>query len=201
MRGTGYNRRTRRAERTARANAKKSGAFERNSTNILNYVEGGLQQDRLGTARQYLNKKESFIRVGAIEARRPWGTGRDPNRKNGRPWDPDCGWLYGLVFYDRRDWALCTYGLTPTTTLLFCFILVLPVTFTRSKMSSHDNDELIDYEDENDVVPNGATAGGAADDDKEKKNFSGIHSTGFRLVILYEFLLLFALTAKKVISY
>lgn len=68
-------------------------------------------------------------------------------------------------------------------------------------MSSHDNDELIDYEDENDVVPNGATAGGAADDDKEKKNFSGIHSTGFRLVILYEFLLLFALTAKKVISY
>ncbi|KAH9177063.1 P-loop containing nucleoside triphosphate hydrolase protein [Lactarius sanguifluus] len=50
-------------------------------------------------------------------------------------------------------------------------------------MSSHDNDELIDYEDENDVVPNGATlaaGGGATDDDKEKKNFSGIHSTGFR---------------------
>jgi ATP-dependent RNA helicase UAP56/SUB2 len=52
-------------------------------------------------------------------------------------------------------------------------------------MSSHDNDELIDYEDENDVVPNGATltaAGGGAigDDDKDKKNFSGIHSTGFR---------------------
>jgi ATP-dependent RNA helicase UAP56/SUB2 len=53
-------------------------------------------------------------------------------------------------------------------------------------MSSHDNDELIDYEDENDVVPNGATlaaSGGAtADDDKDKKNFSGIHSTGFRSV-------------------
>jgi ATP-dependent RNA helicase UAP56/SUB2 len=52
-------------------------------------------------------------------------------------------------------------------------------------MSSHDNDELIDYEDENDVVPNGAAltaAGGGAiaDDDKDKKNFSGIHSTGFR---------------------
>jgi ATP-dependent RNA helicase UAP56/SUB2 len=48
-------------------------------------------------------------------------------------------------------------------------------------MSSHDNDELIDYEDENDIVPNGATLGGAtADDDKDKKNFSGIHSTGFR---------------------
>jgi ATP-dependent RNA helicase UAP56/SUB2 len=50
-------------------------------------------------------------------------------------------------------------------------------------MSSHDNDELIDYEDENDVVPNGAIAasgGATADDDKDKKNFSGIHSTGFR---------------------
>ena len=53
-------------------------------------------------------------------------------------------------------------------------------------MSSHDNDELIDYEDENDVVPNGATlaasGGVTADDDKDKKNFSGIHSTGFRSV-------------------
>ena len=57
-------------------------------------------------------------------------------------------------------------------------------------MSSHDNDELIDYEDENDVVPNGGTliaAGGGtiADDDKDKKNFSGIHSTGFRSVSLF----------------
>ncbi|KAI0005369.1 hypothetical protein BJV74DRAFT_875326 [Russula compacta] len=55
-------------------------------------------------------------------------------------------------------------------------------------MSSHDNDELIDYEDENDVVPNGATlaaSGGAnADDEKDKKNFSGIHSTGFRDFLL-----------------
>ena len=65
-------------------------------------------------------------------------------------------------------------------------------------MSSHDNDELIDYEDENDVVPNGASlaAGGAADDDKEKKNFSGIHSTGFRLVI-YKSSFLFLLTTRK----
>jgi hypothetical protein len=58
----------------------------------------------------------------------------------------------------------------------------------ETKMSSHDNDELIDYEDENDVVPNGATlaaSGGATtDDDKDKKNFSGIHSTGFRSVYL-----------------
>jgi ATP-dependent RNA helicase UAP56/SUB2 len=59
-------------------------------------------------------------------------------------------------------------------------------------MASHDNEELIDYEDEHDVIPgghvasaNGALARGAAaaeGDDKDKKNFSGIHSTGFRLV-------------------
>jgi ATP-dependent RNA helicase UAP56/SUB2 len=58
-------------------------------------------------------------------------------------------------------------------------------------MSSHDNEELIDYEDEHDIVPNGATAsttnGAAAtaadgEGDKDKKNFSGIHSTGFRYV-------------------
>jgi ATP-dependent RNA helicase UAP56/SUB2 len=61
---------------------------------------------------------------------------------------------------------------------------------------SHDNEELIDYEDEHDVVTNGVTGpsassgvaahtGAAAvdgDGDKDKKNFSGIHSTGFRLV-------------------
>jgi len=54
--------------------------------------------------------------------------------------------------------------------------------------SSHDNEDLIDYEDEHDVVPNGAThvaAGGlnrAAVDGEEgaARNFSGIHSTGFR---------------------
>lgn len=57
-------------------------------------------------------------------------------------------------------------------------------------MSGNDNEELIDYEDEQDVIANGATAstsnGGVAGpvdgDDKEKKNFSGIHSTGFRSV-------------------
>jgi ATP-dependent RNA helicase UAP56/SUB2 len=59
-------------------------------------------------------------------------------------------------------------------------------------MSSNDNEELIDYEDEHDVIPNGtastATANGAAtsaadgDVDKDKKNFSGIHSTGFRFI-------------------
>jgi ATP-dependent RNA helicase UAP56/SUB2 len=68
-------------------------------------------------------------------------------------------------------------------------------------MSSHDNDELIDYEDENDVVPNGATlaaSGGAtADDDKDKKNFSGIHSTGFRSVYADSLCTLFLLTPKS----
>ena len=60
-------------------------------------------------------------------------------------------------------------------------------------MASHDNnEELIDYEDEQDVITNGATAAAsngaavaAADgDEKEKKNFSGVHSTGFRFVCL-----------------
>ncbi len=59
---------------------------------------------------------------------------------------------------------------------------------------SHDNEELIDYEDEQDVVPNGghisaahtrlAAVSSADMDDKEKKNFSGIHSTGFRSVLI-----------------
>lgn len=57
---------------------------------------------------------------------------------------------------------------------------------------SHDNEELIDYEDEHDVVTNGAgasassgavaTTGAAAAAPGERTNFSGIHSTGFRLV-------------------
>jgi len=56
-------------------------------------------------------------------------------------------------------------------------------------MSSHDNEELIDYEDEHDIIPNGAVSAAAngamvaavdGEVDKDKKNFSGIHSTGFR---------------------
>lgn len=64
--------------------------------------------------------------------------------------------------------------------------------FCTTTMSSHDNEELIDYEDEHDVIPNGAvpatsTNGATAstvdgEGDKDKKNFSGIHSTGFRFV-------------------
>ncbi|KAF9243775.1 P-loop containing nucleoside triphosphate hydrolase protein [Melanogaster broomeanus] len=58
---------------------------------------------------------------------------------------------------------------------------------------SHDNEELVNYEDEDDVVPNGgaaptngAVASATADGDveKDKKNFSGIHSTGFRDFLL-----------------
>ena len=59
-------------------------------------------------------------------------------------------------------------------------------------MSAPDNEELIDYEDEHDVVTAGAAAPSAtngaaaaapaADAEADKKNFSGIHSTGFRLV-------------------
>jgi ATP-dependent RNA helicase UAP56/SUB2 len=63
-------------------------------------------------------------------------------------------------------------------------------------MSSRD-EELIDYEDENDITngapataQNGAAASsdavaapaGGADGDKDKKNYTGIHSTGFRSV-------------------
>jgi ATP-dependent RNA helicase UAP56/SUB2 len=52
---------------------------------------------------------------------------------------------------------------------------------------SNDNEELIDYEDDQDVIANGTASAStrtapAADGDKEKKNFSGIHSTGFRFV-------------------
>ena len=57
-------------------------------------------------------------------------------------------------------------------------------------MSAPDNEELIDYEDEHDVVATGAAAPSAgngaaaaaapAADGDDKKNFSGIHSTGFR---------------------
>lgn len=57
-------------------------------------------------------------------------------------------------------------------------------------MSAHDNEDLIDYEDEHDLVPNTGTAatatngapaaGAAGGDDKDKKTFSGIHSTGFK---------------------
>lgn len=68
------------------------------------------------------------------------------------------------------------HDLPPTPASLSFFLLAL-----RFSMS-HDNEELIDYED--DIVTNSAGASTVAragdDGDKEKKNFSGIHSTGFR---------------------
>lgn len=50
---------------------------------------------------------------------------------------------------------------------------------------SAENEELIDYEDEHETT-NGVTAApatAAAGDDKEKKGYVGIHSTGFRSAI------------------
>lgn len=51
-------------------------------------------------------------------------------------------------------------------------------------MSLHDNEDLVNYEDEDDVVPdrvgNNTTAGILGDAEEKKKSFSGIHSTGFR---------------------
>jgi ATP-dependent RNA helicase UAP56/SUB2 len=73
-------------------------------------------------------------------------------------------------------------------------------------MSTHDNEELIDYEDDHDIVPNGATGtlatNGAATlaatradgDGKDKKNFSGIHSTGFRYAYLVAMFFFFGST-------
>lgn len=61
-------------------------------------------------------------------------------------------------------------------------------------MSGNDNEDLIDYEDEHEMIPNGSSAPSAASgaaasgpgegEDKDKKNFSGIHSTGFRFVVM-----------------
>lgn len=61
-------------------------------------------------------------------------------------------------------------------------------------MSAHENDELIDYEDDNEgttTVPttaangNGAAVAKATEaaptgDDKDKRAHAGVHSTGFR---------------------
>ncbi|KAJ3807999.1 P-loop containing nucleoside triphosphate hydrolase protein [Lentinula aff. lateritia] len=54
-------------------------------------------------------------------------------------------------------------------------------------MSAPDNEDLIDYEDDIPIpaaTSNGAVNGAADGDDKDKKNFSGIHSTGFRDFLL-----------------
>lgn len=76
----------------------------------------------------------------------------------------------------------------PLSTTRLLSLCNLSLSTKSSKMSAHDNEELIDYEDEGDVGTNGGTtaAGGASagatggEGEKDKKNFSGIHSTGFR---------------------
>jgi hypothetical protein len=55
-------------------------------------------------------------------------------------------------------------------------------------MSAHDNDELIDYEDDIDGAPphptnvadTKATESVPGGDDKENRGHVGVHSTGFR---------------------
>ncbi|KAH8834909.1 P-loop containing nucleoside triphosphate hydrolase protein [Flagelloscypha sp. PMI_526] len=49
---------------------------------------------------------------------------------------------------------------------------------------SHDNEDLIDYEDEAEVTNTSAAAGAAGADGDGERNFSGIHSTGFRDFLL-----------------
>lgn len=78
-------------------------------------------------------------------------------------------------------------SLNPHLSETFLFVFLLYPDF---KMSPIDTEDLIDYEDD---VPTGTTgvsaansasSGAVADgDDKDKKNFSGIHSTGFRYVL------------------
>lgn len=82
--------------------------------------------------------------------------------------------------------ALTFCCLSSNISYLLCFN-------TPPTMSSHENDELIDYEDENDATTTAlatATNGSAAaktteaapeaDGDKEKRGHVGVHSTGFR---------------------
>jgi hypothetical protein len=72
------------------------------------------------------------------------------------------------------------HNLPRTLASLLSFLLAL-----RSTMS-HENEELIDYDDENELITHGGASAAARagdDGDKEKKNFSGIHSTGFRSVM------------------
>ena len=56
-----------------------------------------------------------------------------------------------------------------------------------TSMSAHGNEDLIKYKDEHEVIPGGiaasATNGAVDGDDKDKKKFSGIHSTGFRCLM------------------
>jgi hypothetical protein len=86
----------------------------------------------------------------------------------------------------------CTRGNFTLFFFLTIFTLFLPTHLSSETMSSHDNEDLIDYEDEHDApsgailsATNGVPTTADGDLDKEKKNFSGIHSTGFRYAMSY----------------
>ena len=87
----------------------------------------------------------------------------------------------------------CRVALNSLCSNLHLFILYFFTSYALpdDTMSAQDAEDLIDYEDEHDVVSGGAAASatnggiGGAGDDKEKKNFSGIHSTGFRYAVFH----------------
>lgn len=96
------------------------------------------------------------------------------------------------LFLSHRHHHLTAHRRSP----LFRSPSLLPSFTLLADMSAHDNEneELIDYEDEHDVVTNGAaapsagsgvaaTAGHPSADSDDKDKFSGIHSTGFRCVL------------------
>jgi ATP-dependent RNA helicase UAP56/SUB2 len=62
-------------------------------------------------------------------------------------------------------------------------------------MSGHDNEELVSYEEEEDLVATSAPAiqNGAAEKDKK---YAGIHSTGFR----FAFLLLISVKSNSTVA-
>ena len=85
-------------------------------------------------------------------------------------------------------------------TLVLHLHLKLPFYLVKNLkvMSGHDNEDLIDYEDEHDIpnvgatsTTNGATTSSGGVDEKDKKNFSGIHSTGFRYFLHLHIILAF----------
>ena len=85
----------------------------------------------------------------------------------------------------QKLWPL--FGCERATNQLQRLVLHLhpKLSYKYSKvMSGHDNEDLIDYEDDIPNVAsstiNGATTSTDDVDGKDKKNFSGIHSTGFR---------------------
>ena len=63
-------------------------------------------------------------------------------------------------------------------------------------MSGHDNEDLIDYEDDALPTLNGAPSTGEGEE-RDKKNFSGIHSTGFRYLFTFAFHVSFSIVSLQ----